>query len=148
PNWVTDDFLQTDLRNMGLRARRGLQHAWRRVLARLPGARRARRPRALEDVLDLVPGELSLRSQAEHNYGLWTQYQPRTYRGCITLFRARARPLSHTAGTDGQYGGLAAGGLDVHVVRGNHHSILKEPGVRELARRLQECLDAGVRTGE
>ena len=36
---------------------------------------------------------------------------------------------------------LAGGGMDYHVVPGTHHSIFREPQVRNLAERLAACLD-------
>jgi thioesterase domain-containing protein len=36
---------------------------------------------------------------------------------------------------------LAAGGVDVHEISGNHINIIKDPHVRELADELRGCLE-------
>ena len=48
--------------------------------------------------------------------------------------RSRSR-LAHDRG----WGSLAAG-VDVHFVPGQHHSMVKEPHVQDLARTLEACL--------
>ncbi|EAU69663.1 TubF protein [Stigmatella aurantiaca DW4/3-1] len=68
-------------------------------------------------------------------------YEPKAYPHRVTLFstdevrgsRGRKDPLM---GWDK----LAAGGVDVHEVPGNHLSLLKTPHVQVFARKLAECL--------
>jgi hypothetical protein len=66
-------------------------------------------------------------------------YQPRVYPGKVTLFRASHR---ETVGSDARlgWGELAAGGLEIHEVPGDHFSFWQEPNVRVLAERLTACL--------
>jgi amino acid adenylation domain-containing protein len=78
-----------------------------------------------------------------HRWALWT-YKPRPLRGRITLFRP-ADPEVVGGSTLG-WGRLARGGVDVNVLEGRHTELLKEPRVRELARRLNVCL-AGTSAG-
>lgn len=70
-------------------------------------------------------------------------YVPRPYPGKVILFRAMDRDQFKPEDSDSQFGWgeLAAGGLEVHHVPGNHLGILKEPDVRVLAEKLQECLE-------
>jgi thioesterase domain-containing protein len=75
------------------------------------------------------------------NYGAGCRYKPRAYPGRVTVLQARARKLWRVTGRGPGLNGLAAGGVVVRTVPGNHDSILKEPHVRVLARRLQESLD-------
>jgi thioesterase domain-containing protein len=67
-------------------------------------------------------------------------YVPKLYQGKVTFFRATGRTLKsydpHTYG----WSALAAGGVDVIEVPGNHLTLLKEPHVRLLADRLQAYL--------
>jgi thioesterase domain-containing protein len=68
------------------------------------------------------------------------EYVPRVYAGRVTLFRAR----------EGRYGEddpalgwapLAAGGLDLIEVPGDHVTMLREPNTAVLAEHLGRCLD-------
>ena len=68
-------------------------------------------------------------------------YRPRIYPGRITLFRARMQPFFSSHDPEKGWGKLAAGGLDVRVVPGNHLGMLQEPHIRILAEQLRTCLD-------
>jgi thioesterase domain-containing protein len=63
------------------------------------------------------------------------------YPGRITLFKA-AQELAVTS-SDPTLGwsGWAAGGIDVHVVPGNHATMVYQPHVDVLADKLRACLD-------
>jgi alkylation response protein AidB-like acyl-CoA dehydrogenase/thioesterase domain-containing protein/acyl carrier protein len=77
-----------------------------------------------------------IREQAASNY------VPHPYPGKVVLFRAMDRS-GFEAYSDSQWGwgSLAAGGLEVHHVPGDHIGILKEPHVRVLATNLRACLE-------
>jgi hypothetical protein len=68
-------------------------------------------------------------------------YEPRAYPHGLTLFcteevrRARGR-ADPTMG----WGKLAAGGVEVHSLGGDHLSLLKSPNVQQLATALTSCL--------
>jgi thioesterase domain-containing protein len=66
-------------------------------------------------------------------------YTPQTYPGRVTLLRAaeRADSFDPILGWDS----LAAGGVKVYTVPGDHYTLLKEPNVQVLAERLRTCLD-------
>jgi len=63
-------------------------------------------------------------------------YRPNVYAGRVTLFRATDNPQRVNEG----WGKLAAGGLEVYDVPGDHHSIFKRPHVQVLA----ECLNLAM----
>jgi thioesterase domain-containing protein/acyl carrier protein len=68
------------------------------------------------------------------------EYSPKTYKGRITLFR----PKTHYAGYaehDFGWGGVAEGGVEVHVLQVNPRGTLVEPFVQELARELKYCME-------
>ena len=69
-------------------------------------------------------------------------YQPQLYPGRITLFRASERGLRGLEDAGGGWEQFSGGGLEVHELDGDHGNILNEPGVRILAARLCDCLDA------
>jgi aspartate racemase len=70
-------------------------------------------------------------------------YVPQVYPGRVILFKAtdRAEAATFYFDPDLGWGKLAAGGLDIYEVPGNHLSILKEPHVRVLGEKLRDCLD-------
>src|SRR5206468_662106 len=70
----------------------------------------------------------------------------RPYAGRIALFRAADRLAADEPDPTLGWGALAAGGVEVQVVAGDHYTIVREPHVRALAERLGACLDA-VREG-
>jgi amino acid adenylation domain-containing protein len=69
------------------------------------------------------------------------KYIPRSYPGRLTLFRAQMQPLFSSHRPDKGWRRVAAGGLDVKVVPGNHLGMLQEPHVKILAKELRACLD-------
>ena len=70
-------------------------------------------------------------------------YVTKPYPGRVTLFRASFDPWGQ-ARRDTTLGWkhLAGGGVDVHVIPGNHLVIMRKPFVDDLARQLQRCLNA------
>jgi thioesterase domain-containing protein/acyl carrier protein len=81
----------------------------------------------------------------DFDYHQWlsSRYVPAAYAGRLTLFRARAVPQA--IGTDFSdpylgWGRLAARGVDVRPVPGDHLSLLDEPHVGALAMSLRACL--------
>jgi thioesterase domain-containing protein len=74
-----------------------------------------------------------------HHMVLTDRYAVRPYPGRITLIRPNDAPVAVSARRDKGWGRLAPE-VDVHFVPGQHHSMVKEPFVQELARVLDECL--------
>jgi amino acid adenylation domain-containing protein len=97
----------------------------------------------------LVPAELDisqarrfvelLRSdlRATQNYGL------HLYPGRITFFKANETPAGTSPDPDPTMGWSewASGGVEVHVVPGNHANLMYEPHVEVLAEKLTACLN-------
>jgi amino acid adenylation domain-containing protein len=95
----------------------------------------------LESWLDVEKLRAQDRSLVESNYLAWQSYVPRPYPGQVTLFRARARPIFHSLRPDLGWGDVAQGGVDIHVINGEHWRIMLEPTVRTLAEQLRSCLE-------
>jgi hypothetical protein len=120
--------------------RRKLQNTARQI-RRWFGLRTHPAPIDVEEVLDtsLFPPEelkiwqLHLRALAHH--------RPRQYAGPVTLIRTRGHPFFCSFDPQNGWGELAAGGVEVIVTPGAHVRIFHDPHVRELAARLQGCLD-------
>jgi aspartate racemase len=68
------------------------------------------------------------------------RYTPKVYPGRLTLFRARMQPFFSSHAPDKGWERLAAGGLEIKVVPGNHLGMLQKPHVRVLAEELNACL--------
>jgi amino acid adenylation domain-containing protein len=72
------------------------------------------------------------------------RYEPRNYPGRVNLFRAEQRlARTPTDPTDG-WGALAAGGVEMHVMPGDHFTMISMPHARPLADRLSVCIEAAL----
>ncbi len=71
------------------------------------------------------------------------QYKWKPYHAAkITLIRSSHFHESHEHNfVIPAWQSLAKGGLDVHVIKGNHYTLFQEPDVIRLARQLSECLE-------
>jgi amino acid adenylation domain-containing protein len=70
------------------------------------------------------------------------RYQPQPYSGRATLFRASAQALAGDADPTLGWGALTTDGVAVHVMPGDHYSMIRPPHVQVLAERLRACLEA------
>jgi thioesterase domain-containing protein len=66
-------------------------------------------------------------------------YRPQARLSRVVLFRAGDGPAGGPAGQDLGWGELADR-VDVHVVPGDHYTMMREPNVHVLAERLRACL--------
>ena len=70
-------------------------------------------------------------------------YVPLVYPGRFTLLRSSQRRVDR--GPALGWSRLAGGGVEVHLVPGDHFTMLREPYVRVLAERLEACLGTSRR---
>ncbi len=82
----------------------------------------------------------TLRNIEGLNFLAAREYLPRIYPGRVALFWASGDLTTSFDLLDG-WRTLAAGGVDVHEISGNHINIVKEPHVSALADELRGCLD-------
>lgn len=82
----------------------------------------------------------TLRNIEGLNFLAARNYVPRIYPGRVALFWASGDLTTSFDLLDG-WRTLAAGGVDVHEISGNHINIIKDPHVRELADELRGCLE-------
>jgi amino acid adenylation domain-containing protein len=68
------------------------------------------------------------------------EYRIQPYRSRITLFRVREKSVDTLHDPYAIWWDLAAGGIDLREIDGDHLSLLKEPQVGLLARELSDCL--------
>ncbi|MFO0759934.1 MAG: amino acid adenylation domain-containing protein [Byssovorax sp.] len=67
-------------------------------------------------------------------------YYPPRYPGKVTLFYATGEPVRQFQDRRLMWSALADGGLEVHLLTGEHETVLDEPHVLVLARELRECI--------
>nr|QEO74560.1 condensation domain-containing protein [uncultured bacterium] len=138
-------------------------------VASLPPMAQLRKVWAEAKSAGLLPGDMTLvefRKLFEVfkvNANTTRGYAPGPYGGRVTLFRAaptRWRGLGPEDAADGHHdgpgqasltdptsgwGALAAGGVEVHEVPGDHYSVLRGPHARALAGRLRACAESTLK---
>jgi thioesterase domain-containing protein len=133
PFWITDDLLHTPARRMLVRVRgRALELIHR-------ATRRASRPSVeayfgVSEIPDQTLGFFTAHHRATRTY------HPQSYDGAVTVFRGRCDPFLRPRTRDLGWSHLAPGRVTVHELPGSHASLMREPFVREVARRLSRCL--------
>jgi len=73
-------------------------------------------------------------------------YRPKPYSGRVVIIRCESRPEGRFRDDEFGWSGLAAGGLELHFVPGNHVDMFREPNVETLANTLRACLDTALET--
>jgi thioesterase domain-containing protein len=96
----------------------------------------------VEHFLDLSRFSETDRKRLTMHYQALVNYSPRKYPGHITVFRARTQPLWGSHQPDLGWGKVAVKGVKVHIVPGDHSSLIEEPNVPALSARLAEALSA------
>ncbi|HEY9753460.1 MAG TPA: thioesterase domain-containing protein [Coleofasciculaceae cyanobacterium] len=75
-------------------------------------------------------------------------YTPKPYSGRVTLFKATEKRPSirydSSNSPEVEWIKLVNGELEVHQIPGNHHTMLMEPGIQQLAATLQDCIDRAL----
>jgi amino acid adenylation domain-containing protein len=129
PNWIRDDLLP------------GGFVAFARNLRRHARALVGRRP-ALDQMLDTARYSPKQRETMARFHAALQTYQTVPYDGRIVVLRARAQPvLALFEDTALGWRKLAGGGVELHLLPGNHATIMSEPIVGELADRLRRCIE-------
>ena len=124
----------------------GLSLGYRESLARLPKDELLTRVLEQAKLAGLVPNDVEA-SQAhpfielcKADFRATRNYLPRRYPGRITLFRAAQELTGMSSDPTLGWNKWAAEGVDVHVVPGNHASMVYKPHVEVLAQKLTFCL--------
>ena len=107
---------------------------------------RAREAGGLPPDLDLPRAGRLLRVATTLSQAMFA-YRPRPYDGRMVYFRAAERRAIDPPHPELPWIEIAAGGLEVHVVPGNHITMHQGTHVEELGRRLRQCLDRVEREG-
>src|SRR5262249_10386866 len=67
-------------------------------------------------------------------------FVPTIHRGRVTVFRIQKQPYTRIRDAQLGWGKRATGGVEVHTIPGEHHTILREPHVLVLAQKLGDCI--------
>ena len=76
----------------------------------------------------------------EANMQALYRYTPRVYADRITLFLT-TEPRVDLLEATGGWESIASGGVESHVVPGNHFTLVREPHVQHLSDQLKACID-------
>ena len=100
----------------------------------------------MRDILDKFshsngqPPRRRLGNELREIYWPGRDFVPSVYRGRLTVFRIHRQPYTRIRDAQLGWGKRAAGGVDVHTIPGEHETILREPHVQVLARKLNDCI--------
>jgi amino acid adenylation domain-containing protein len=75
------------------------------------------------------------------NMNALKNYRPKAYSGRITLFRAETSSRNLLADNTSGWGDLTDDPIEVHLIPGNHYTMVARPNVQILAEKLGLCLD-------
>jgi amino acid adenylation domain-containing protein len=132
--WHLNLHQQRDLVRWRLRA-------MRKKFTRLLGPSRARLEKFdVDELVDLSAQPAERRTLWETHIRALLRYKPGHYDGRVTLFRTRGHSLLCSFDDSYGWGELAAGGVTVKIIPGDHESILVEPNVQLVAEALMQCL--------
>ncbi|MEZ5408966.1 MAG: amino acid adenylation domain-containing protein [Acidimicrobiales bacterium] len=125
-------------------ARQRLDNVWARGERHLERARVAVRGRLGRP----LPADLKIRRFVEANWRSQNSYHYEPHGGPLVVFKAGDDPFTIGLAAGGMgWAPVAAGPFQVDIVPGGHLSMLAEPHVPTLARRLEAHLAAAVATG-
>jgi thioesterase domain-containing protein len=138
--WVMENTL-TWFWRLSYSAKRRASQRWRRLKQAIDSLRSS----TMMDVRAAASNATtsSLRSPLHEVYFPGPGFAPRTYDGRVSVFRVRKQPFSRIRDRALDWGRLAKGGVDLHIVPGSHFTVLQEPNVRVLAAALQRHLLQG-----
>jgi thioesterase domain-containing protein len=103
-------------------------------------AQRHRGAREMERDVGGAGAPARTRNQLRAIYWPGKDFVAPTIAGRVTLFRVKKQPFNRLRYYDLGWGARALGGVEVHEVAGEHGLLLREPYVRDLARRLSACI--------
>ncbi len=140
PFYVLDDLLRP-ARKVNLASRvKGKLRVWRKkIMHRIGVARPPKQRLDFQAMFGVTTLSNHRKSFLQTHYDALRQYQPQPYDGCVTLFRARTRPLFQMDLPEARWR-LIARQVDAHVIPGSHEGIFRHPNVLRVAEELARCL--------
>jgi amino acid adenylation domain-containing protein len=135
PRWLLHQLVRKKPGTLLSDIMRKLRHGMRKV-----APNQSTEHADVERVMDVSRYSESERRTLALHYQALKDYKLKKYPGRITLFRARTQPLLGSHQPALGWNRVAASGVDVHVVPGDHNSFVMEPHVRVLSARLAEAM--------
>jgi thioesterase domain-containing protein len=140
PNWVREESRCDGFRGLLARLWAKAPMAHKRIV-NLVRSRFSRRCQPdVEEIFDLNGLPVNYQQVLQKHYEASRAYTPRPYPGRVTLLRARTQALLRWESSTLGWSELAAGGVEVLEVPGDHGTILTEPHVQTLARQIRGAL--------
>ena len=97
-------------------------------------------------IADTIPDAAYAASQVYDNWlldytnAMLRTYQPKPIGGRLTVFRSTGEPAGLFLDPKLGWGGMAADGVDLIVVPGDHYSVFKEPGLSVMAKSIEAAM--------
>ena len=73
------------------------------------------------------------------------KYRPSYFQGRVTVIRVRGMPLFSRRAYDMGWSKVAKEGVDIRMVLGAHHNVMRAPYVDDLAAQIRECMDKTIK---
>ncbi len=107
--------------------------------------RRLRQMRLEEGILPNVFGPQAryIREASDAHFQARLNYEPQVYPGRITLFANS----EHTGGRQLNWAELTTAGVDIHIIPGNHLTMLQPPHLQTLVEKLRHVRDKALADG-
>jgi thioesterase domain-containing protein len=141
PDWVLDNILRTEPNGFIAGLNNHLQLLRKRGSRVLSSGSSMPLKPELGEFFDVNRLPRKYVQMMELNLRALGEYTPKHYPGRLTLFRAGTRPLFHSQSADLGWSEWVTGGVEILSIPGHHVSILKEPSVQVLARKLQSAIE-------
>jgi thioesterase domain-containing protein len=86
---------------------------------------------------------------SRRDYDLWllhylqsitSKYEPRPIAGKLTLFRSRQEPTGLLFDPLAGWGSYAKGGVELHMVDGDHFTMFQNPGAQQMAKLITDSM--------
>ena len=135
PLWIREEFCRFEFGRGMERFTRFVSFYRRRLFSR------GRSVAEFSDIWDESPFSERQREVLRIAYQAVSKYQPGYFAGELNLLRAKTQPLLRGAAFDYGWSSFTRR-LNVHLFNGDHESILETPNVQELARKLNDLLEA------
>jgi amino acid adenylation domain-containing protein len=143
PHWLRDHVWRRSAADVFADVRRRLGSISRKSVRRIFSPFGVKPYEAtVAEVMDMAQLPESRRRVMEALYQAVMNYTPRVYPGRVTLFRTRAQPLVASYGKHKGWGKLAAQGVEIRFVSGNHRNMYEEPHAHILAEEMRAALKA------
>ncbi|GAB4152428.1 MAG: hypothetical protein Fur0021_17200 [Candidatus Promineifilaceae bacterium] len=115
-------------------------------LKQLMWLRRLRQMRLEEGILPNVFGPQAryIREASDAHFQARLNYEPQVYPGRITLFANS----EHTGGRQLNWAELTTAGVDIHIIPGNHLTMLQPPHLQTLVEKLRHVRDKALADGK